>query len=172
MDMCKIILYQPNYGYLFTIFATAGTAKHHSLVVVYSLLSVFNSRFLRASAMLKHVLFHDLLRLPILHHYVWSEITGHNSLQRQRQDRRFDPPRPTNPREKLPICILQQPLFWCFCDILLLSNSAPLKNLSACLIAIRQIRSSVLLVHVKALNRTTKTILLMLQFTIFVRIVT
>jgi len=29
-------------------------------------------------------LFHDLLRLPILHHYVWSEITGHNSLQRQR----------------------------------------------------------------------------------------
>ena len=29
-------------------------------------------------------LFHDLLRLSILHHYVWSEITGHNSLQRQR----------------------------------------------------------------------------------------
>ena len=23
-----------------------------------------------------------ILRLPILHHYVWSEITGHNSLQR------------------------------------------------------------------------------------------
>ena len=30
------------------------------------------------------LLFRDLLRLPILHHYVWSEITGHNSLQRQR----------------------------------------------------------------------------------------
>ena len=24
-------------------------------------------------------LFHDLLRLPILHHYVWSEITGHKT---------------------------------------------------------------------------------------------
>ena len=24
------------------------------------------------------ILFHDLLRLPILHHYVWSEIKGHN----------------------------------------------------------------------------------------------
>jgi len=38
------------------------------------------------SARLAHLgyLFHDLLRLPILHHYVWSELTGHNSLQRQR----------------------------------------------------------------------------------------
>ena len=26
-------------------------------------------------------LFHDLLSLPMLHHYVWSEITGYNSLQ-------------------------------------------------------------------------------------------
>ena len=27
-------------------------------------------------------LFHDLLRLPILDHYVWSELTGRNSLQK------------------------------------------------------------------------------------------
>ena len=56
------------------IMSGVACALHFAVVV----------RKVNTTTCVKRRLFHDLLRLPILHHYVWSEITGHNSLQRQR----------------------------------------------------------------------------------------
>ena len=70
-------------------------------------------------------LFHDLLRLPILHHYVWSELTGHNSLQNI-----VDLPTPTHFALRKITCrpyVLYSNLYcgvsviYCHCQIQLLS---------------------------------------------------
>ena len=70
-------------------------------------------------------LFHDLLRLPILHHYVWSELMGHNSLQKIVY---HDPQTPAKNYLYVPYSNLYcgVSVIYCHCQIQLLSESSRL----------------------------------------------
>ena len=115
------------------------------------------------------MLFHDLLRLPILHHYVWSEITGHISLQKIVDLAHPDPLTPAKNYMYVPYSNLYSgvSVIYCHCQIQLLSEfRKPLGLSHSCSTEGRTLDLQYLLVvHVNALNRSTKYVTLTTNYT-------